>query len=80
VILSQKRRIKARVSNAQDHLDDHQLYFSRELPTAEKRRQLIDHYISALLDHPMAFFTHFNQILPPDVRKTFFLLNRKKQL
>ncbi|CAF0770238.1 unnamed protein product [Rotaria sordida] len=66
IVLSQSRRIKANVSNIRNRLTDRQIYFSRELPTAEKRRQLIDSYISTLLDHPMTFFPHFNQTLPPD--------------
>jgi hypothetical protein len=48
-------------------LKEHQIYFSRELPAAEKRRETIDNCISTLLDHPMAFFSHFNQTLTPDV-------------
>ncbi len=54
-------------SNIQNRLQEHQMYFSREIPAAEKRRQMIDNYISALLDHPMAFFEHFNQTLSPEV-------------
>lgn len=57
------------MSNVRHRLTDRQIYLSRELPTAEKRRQLIDSYISALLDHPMALFPHFNENLPGDVRK-----------
>ena len=56
------------VSNPRHRLRYHQLYFSRELPSAERRRQLIDSYLSTLLDHPMAIFPHFNETLPTDVR------------
>ncbi len=66
-MLAENRRIKANVSNIRHRLNDHQIYLSRELPTAERRRQLIDSYISTILDHPMAFFAHFNQTLPPEV-------------
>ncbi|UJR22610.1 hypothetical protein I4U23_025651 [Adineta vaga] len=67
VIFSQKRRVKASVSNARRRLEDHQIFFSRMLPTVEKRRQLIDYYISTLLDHPMALFPHFHQVLSPNM-------------
>ncbi|CAF3164649.1 unnamed protein product [Rotaria socialis] len=67
VVLSQNRQVKASVRDIRSSLTDHQIYLSRELPTAEKRRQLIDSYISALLDHPLALFPHFNETLPPDL-------------
>ncbi|CAF1434420.1 unnamed protein product [Adineta ricciae] len=63
VIFSQKRRVKASVCNPRSRLEGHQLFFSRMLPTVEKRRQLIDYYIANLLDRPMAFFPHFQQVL-----------------
>jgi len=66
-LISENRRIKATVSNVQNRLKEHQIYFSKEIPAAEKRRQIIDNYVSTLLDHPMAFFEHFNQILSPEV-------------
>ncbi|CAF2816604.1 unnamed protein product [Rotaria sp. Silwood2] len=66
VVLSQNRRVKANVSNVRGRLTDRQIYLSRELPTAEKRRELIDNYISTLLDHPLALFPHFNQTLSAD--------------
>ena len=69
MIFSQKRRVKASVCNPRSRLEDHQLFFSRMLPTAEKRRQLIDYYIANLLERPMAFFPHFQQVLSPNVRK-----------
>lgn len=72
MLLSENRRVKATVSNVNHRLKEHQIYFSRELPAAEKRRQTIDSYVSALLDHPMAFFSHFNQILSPEVRNLYF--------
>ena len=68
VLLSENRRIKATASDVHDRLDEHQIYFSRELPAAERRRLTIDGYISTLLDHPMALFPHFSQTLPPEVR------------
>jgi len=37
------------------------------LPTAEKRRQLIETYVSTILDHPIAFFSHFDKALEPEV-------------
>ncbi|CAF1250725.1 unnamed protein product [Rotaria sp. Silwood1] len=67
VVLSQNRRVKANVSNVRGRLTDRQMYLSRELPGAEKRRQLIDNYVSTLLDHPMTLFPHFNQTLPSDI-------------
>ncbi|CAF4593495.1 unnamed protein product [Rotaria sp. Silwood1] len=67
VLISENRRIKATVSNAQTRLKEYQLYYSREIPAAEKRRQMIDNYISTILHHPMAFFEHFNQTLSPDM-------------
>ncbi|CAF2714098.1 unnamed protein product [Rotaria sp. Silwood2] len=67
VLISENRRIKATASNAQTRLKEHQLYYSREIPAAEKRRQMIDNYISTILHHPMAFFEHFNQTLSPDM-------------
>jgi hypothetical protein len=60
----------------QNRLKEHQIYFSREIPAAEKRRQMIDNYISTLLDHPMAFFEHFNQTLSPEVFKELFIRNQ----
>ncbi len=51
----------------QHRLNEHQIYFSREIPAAEKRRQTIDNYISNLLEHPVAFFEHFTQVLSPEV-------------
>jgi len=66
-LISENRRIKATASNVQNRLKEHQIYFSKEIPAAEKRRQIIDNYISTLLDHPMAFFEHFNQTLSPEV-------------
>lgn len=65
----QTRRIKATASDIRHRLKDRQIYFSRELPTAEKRRQLIDRYISTIFEHPVAFFTHFNQALEPEVNE-----------
>jgi len=52
-------------------LKEHQIYFSREIPAAEKRRLMIENYISTLLDHPMAFFEHFNETLTPEVNYEF---------
>ena len=68
VLLSENRRVKATASNVHDRLEEHQIYFSRELPAAERRRLTIDGYISTLLDHPMALFPHFSETLPPEVR------------
>ncbi len=67
MLISENRRIKATASNVQNRLNEHQIYFSREIPAAEKRREMIDNSITTLLDHPMAFFEHFNQTLTPEV-------------
>jgi hypothetical protein len=61
----------------QNRLKEHQIYFSREIPAVEKRRQMIDNYISTLLDHPMAFFDHFNQTLTPEVSKDLSFENNQ---
>ncbi|UJR26464.1 hypothetical protein I4U23_007794 [Adineta vaga] len=66
VLLSETRRIKSCVPNAQSRLSAHQKYFSREIPAAEKRRRTIDQYISSLLEHPVAFFDHFGKVLTPE--------------
>jgi hypothetical protein len=71
VLLSEHRRVKATASNVHQRLKEDQIYFSRELPAAEKRRQTIEKHISALLDHPMAFFSHFNEMLSPEVKCSF---------
>ncbi|CAF0932185.1 unnamed protein product [Rotaria sordida] len=67
VLISENRRIKATASNVQTRLKEHQLYFSREIPAVEKRRQMMDNYIATILNHPMAFFEHFNQTLSPEM-------------
>lgn len=66
ILLSENRCIKSTASNVQDRLKEHQIYFSREIPAAERRRLMIENYISTLLDHPMAFFEHFNETLTPE--------------
>ncbi|CAF0743268.1 unnamed protein product [Didymodactylos carnosus] len=63
-IIDSTRLIKKNASNINSRLKPHQIYFSKELPAAEKRRNLVDRYISTLLDHPLAFFSHFNDALP----------------
>ncbi|CAF0761945.1 unnamed protein product [Adineta ricciae] len=66
VLLAEPRRVKSCVVNAQSRLSAHQKYYSREIPAAEKRRRTIDHYISSLLEHPVAFFEHFSKVLTPE--------------
>lgn len=71
MLIAEDRCVKATASNVQDRLKEHQIYFSREIPAAEKRRHMIDNSISTLLDHPMAFFEHFNQALSNEVFENY---------
>ena len=67
VLISETRRIKSSAAKPETRLKEHQIYFSKEIPAAERRRKAIDDYISTILTHPMAFFEHFNQTLTPEV-------------
>ncbi|CAF3821767.1 unnamed protein product [Rotaria magnacalcarata] len=67
VLISETRRIKSSAAKKQNRLKDHQVYFSKEIPAVERRREALDNYISTILTHPMAFFEHFNQTLPPEM-------------
>ncbi|CAF4401182.1 unnamed protein product [Rotaria socialis] len=67
VLISETRRIKSSAAKTRNRLKDHQVYFSKEIPAVERRREAIDNYISTILTHPMAFFEHFNQTLPPEM-------------
>lgn len=67
VLISEHRRIKESAKKANQRFTDDQMYYSRVLPAAEKRQQTIQNYITMLLDHPLAFFSHFSQVLSPEV-------------
>ncbi|CAF4025597.1 unnamed protein product [Adineta steineri] len=67
VLISDHRRVKSSVARVQSRFSDHQMYYSREIPAAEKRRRTIDKYISHLLEHPVAFFEHFSRMLSPEI-------------